>query len=219
MNRSQSEIAALILENRIAEIFISLPAKIVSYDFATQKASVKPLINDKYSDGKTKVLPIINNVPVQFPSSQEAIVHYPINAGLEVTLLFSQRSLEEWLDNGGEVVPDDPRINNLTDAIAIVGRLKPFGVPSLAENNDDFLIKFKNSKIVLKKNGDAEITATNVSIIATKTTINGDLEATGTIKAAGNIESQADIKASDKSFLGHIHSGVTSGSSNTGGIV
>jgi phage baseplate assembly protein gpV len=46
--------------------------------------------------------------------------------------------------------------------------------------------------------------------------IDGDVEITGKIDVAGNVTSAADVRASGKSLVGHVHGGVTPGGGTTG---
>jgi len=57
--------------------------------------------------------------------------------------------------------------------------------------------------------GDATITAPNVKVVG-NVQVQGDVNVTGTISATG------DVKAGSISLNSHVHSGVESGSSNTG---
>ena len=210
-----TELLNIIVSNKIAEMHICMPAKIISYDFTTRKASVQPALNQKFNDDEVLVLPVIHNVPVMQPSSGGASINFPVKEGNTVLLTFSERSLEEWLKNGNQVTPDDARQNNLTDAIAHIG-LKPFSEISEAENNDDLLISFSGSKIRLKPGGVIEAETSQINLIANNVVVTGKL-------TAANLEATSEIKSATaliggKVFATHTHSGVTSGPSITGPV-
>lgn len=224
-----TELLNIIVSNRIAEMHICMPAKIISYDFATRKASVQPALNQKFNDDEVIVLPVIHNVPVMQPSSGGASVNFPVKEGNTVLLTFSERSLEEWLKDGKQVTPDDARQNNLTDAVAHIG-LKPFSEISDAENNDDLLISFSGSKIRLKPDGVVEAEASEINLIADNVNITApdvnidasNVVVTGKLTAA-NLEATSEMKSATaliggKAFATHTHSGVTSGPSTTGPV-
>ena len=207
-----TELLNTIVSNKIAEMHIAMPAKIVSYDFATRRASVQPAVDRKYNDDEILVFPIIHSVPVLQPSSGGASVNFPVKVGDSVLLTFSERSLEQWLQDGKQSAPDDARQNNLTDAIAHIG-LKPFSEISSAENNDDLSIVFAGSKIILKPNGVIKAEASNINI-------SGNINITGKLTAQ-NLEAISQIKGAtalidDKDFATHTHIGVTVGSGITG---
>lgn len=207
-----------------------MPAKIISYDFTTRKASVQPALNQKFSDDEILVLPIIHNVPVMQPASGGASINFPVKEGNTVLLVFSERSLEQWLQDGKQVTPDDPRQNNLTDAVALIG-MRPFNEVSAAENNDDLLIDFDGSKIRLKPDGVVEAEATEIDLIADNVNITApdvnidatNVTVTGKLTAA-NLEATSEMKSATaliggRNFATHTHSGVTTGPGNTGGVV
>ena len=126
-------------ESQLSELHICLPGKILTYDYTTQKATVKPLLKRRLGDETLQTLPTIVSVPVIWPRSGGAQLVFPVSEDDGVLLLFSERALETWLTLGGDADPADPRMFDLTDAIAIPG-LNPFTVPSLAENETDLFL-------------------------------------------------------------------------------
>lgn len=141
------------INNVLAHVHTALPGSVESYDYKKQKASIKPLLKKTFSDGTVLDLPIINNVPVIFLRSGNASLTFPVNKGDTGLIIFAERSLDTWLSKGGNTAPLDTRRFDLSDGIFIPG-LIPFSNNSLAENNDDILLKYGNSKISIKKNGD-----------------------------------------------------------------
>jgi len=109
----------------LADMRVSCPARVEKYDSAKQQVDVKPLLKESYTaeDGTDVVegLPVITNVPVVFPGGGGYRITFPIQAGDTVLLVFSDRSIDAWLTNGGEAAPVDERRHVLTDAIAIPG--------------------------------------------------------------------------------------------------
>lgn len=130
----------------------AIPAEIVSYDYTQQRADVKPLLNRKYKgEEEGTPLPIITNVPVIFPRGGNFSMHWPLNAGDTILLVFSERSLDEWVYEGGQVTPNDPRMFNLSDAIAIPG-LIPFS-EGTAEDNTNFNLTIGSSRMRISPTG------------------------------------------------------------------
>jgi hypothetical protein len=221
------ELLNIVMANRIADMHICMPGKITEYDYTKQRAKVQPALNQTYNDGEEIVLPIIHNVPVIHPAAGGASITFPVNVGDNVLLVFSERSLEEWLNVGDKVTPDDPRQNNLTDAVAHLG-LNPFSTTSPAANNTDLLIKYDGSEVKLKPSGIIDINATEANITTPNLNITGDVDITGDVTISGkvtaaNVEATAELKGATaliggKDFATHTHSGVTSGPSNTGPV-
>lgn len=147
-----TELLRLAVESGLSDIHTCLPGTVESYDFATQKASVKPSIKKAYRDGETASMPVIEGVPVVFPRSGGASLTFPVESGDGVLLLFSERSLENWLQQGGEQEPGDPRRMDLSDAIAIPG-LYSFAEDGPAANNTDVQLQYKGGQFVINQDG------------------------------------------------------------------
>ena len=156
--RSLSEPLLRAVDQALTDIRVCLPARIESYDHTTQRAEVTPLLRRAYVDGETDSMPVIAGVPVVWPRSGGASLTMPVRRGDGVMLVFSDRSLDRWLVQGGEVTPDDRRKHDLSDAIAIPG-LYSFADQSPQDNNDDVLLQYAGSSLRMKADGDIEITA------------------------------------------------------------
>ena len=134
---------------------VAMPGVVIEYDPATQKCSVQPSIKRVYDDGTTVNLPIITNVPVAFPRAGKAFISLPIKADDTVLLIFSQRSIDKWLSQGGVVKADDPRMHSLSDAVAIAG-VYPF-TDSIDASADHIRIQNDKSIIDVKADGTYQI--------------------------------------------------------------
>lgn len=108
-----------------ADLRVSMPARVEKYDDATQLADVQPLLKESYTDeeGERAIarLPVITNVPVVFPGGGGMRITFPVRAGDTVMLVFSDRSIDSWLAQGGEATPEDERRHHLSDAVAWPG--------------------------------------------------------------------------------------------------
>lgn len=140
------------IQSQISDMHTCMPAKITEYSHETQKAKVKPTLIKRYKDKTLQELPEITNVPVIFPRSKNFSMHWPLSSGDPVMLLFSERSLDQWLNTGKEGAPLDTRKFDLSDAIAIPG-LYSFAEPSPAPDNDNFYIEMGKSKLKLSSDG------------------------------------------------------------------
>lgn len=186
------ELSFVVKEAVKAELMqtrVCLPARIVSYDPATQNASVEPLIKKEYiKDDELLNLPIINNVPVLTLGAVggDAFIHFPLKAGDTGIIIICDRSLDIWLSGSGQIIdPKDTRIHDINDSVFIPG-LRPFPGAINGLNSDDYSLGFGDSIITFKPNGDIEID----SSAATKINSIGDVEIT-----APNIKGTAAVKA------------------------
>lgn len=160
-----------LVKGMLAGVHTCMPGKIESYDHTKQKASVKPLLKRKYIDGSETSFPVISEVPVIFLRSGDASLTFPVSVGDPVLLLFSERTMDQWLSRGVESSSLVERQFSLNDAIAIPG-LIPFSSDSESSNNTDVELIFKGQKIVIKPNGDIEIGSSSLQSLMTKAAMN-----------------------------------------------
>lgn len=127
LNTQQGEtptLARVILdtiENRLCDLHVSLPGKVLSYDPGTQKAKIQLQIKRKYVDGTDVEIPPVVDVPVAWPRAGKSYLHLPLKAGHQVMVVFSERSLDEWKEQGGSQAPEIFRKHSYSDAWAIPG--------------------------------------------------------------------------------------------------
>lgn len=125
------EIIAELMAATLGRIETTIPARVVSYDSATQTVTAKPSVSGRYQDSETGelvpyALPTVANVPVWFPAGAGGSLTFPLAPDDDVLLICASRSLDEWKSSGAaECVPQDTRRHDLTDAIALPG-LRPF---------------------------------------------------------------------------------------------
>ena len=178
---------------------VSLPVRVEKYDFSKQMVDVKPLIKKEYKqDSRIVSLPIISSVPVNFPSSDggNCSIVLPIKTGDLGYIIVCDRSIDKWLSGDGkEVVPEDIRIHNMTDAIYIPG-LRPFANPLTIENGDDLFIVNTDSKIQIAPGG--KVLLENV-ISKIEMSEGGDIDidapASDVNVSSNNITATATVKA------------------------
>jgi hypothetical protein len=135
MSGELPEVLSKAIRNRLAEVHTSMPGRIESYDHRTKKATVKPLINRVYPDGRVDEFPVLNAVPVLLPGTSTGALQFRIRRGTPVALYFSERSMDLWKSQGGLVAPDDRRRFSLSDAFCVPG-LDAFDGGFYPEDND-----------------------------------------------------------------------------------
>jgi hypothetical protein len=120
-----SEVLGRALDARLEDLHVAMPAKVVRYDAAAQQVDVQPLVKGTYLDEQgnrvAESMPVVPCVPVLFPGAGGFRVTFPVTVGDTVLLVFSETSLDTWLQHGDEVDPADERRHHLSDAIAIPG--------------------------------------------------------------------------------------------------
>lgn len=124
----------------IARVHTSMPGVIVEYDETAQKVVVQPVLRGRYKDAagvlQDEKLPPIPSVPVAWPAGNGYSITWPLVPGDYVTLLFAERSTDEFRATGeDDIAPADLRRHSLSDAVAYPGGL-PFSHPLPATGYD-----------------------------------------------------------------------------------
>lgn len=108
-----------IVQRHLRGQWHALPGKVVSFNAATLRASVKPSVKnpiiDENDERVVESLPTIPGVPVAFPPGYLAT----LAPGDNVLLVFCSASIDTWLTRGTEVDPFNKWRGSLSDAIAI----------------------------------------------------------------------------------------------------
>lgn len=132
-----------MIDAKLAAVHVSMPAKIISYNSAKQRAVVQPVVRRYYTSEEgvqiAEKLPAIEGVPVTFLGAGEYSLTFPLAAGVTGLLVFGECSLDKWLTTGAsDVDPDDPRRNALSDAMFYPG-LRSFA-DATAQVADDAMV-------------------------------------------------------------------------------
>ena len=191
-----AEVLQAAIRAELLDVHTMLPCKVKSYASETQKASIIPLLRKKYRDESIVDLPVINDVPVQWPSGGEAFIHLPLAAGDTGIAIFCEKSLDIWLSgSGGVVSPEDPRHHDISDAVFIPG-VKTFKTALNGVIGTSIHIKHGSAEVELTSSGDVNILGGNINL------------GNGAEKAV-----LGDTLAS--LYAAHTHAGVMSGPSVT----
>lgn len=107
------------------QIRVALPGIIHSFNPETVTAEVQPAIKSvqRNNDGvtTTRDYPLLVDVPVIFPRGGGATLTFPVKTGDECLVIFADRAIDFWWQNGGVQEPVDFRMHGLGDAFAIIG--------------------------------------------------------------------------------------------------
>lgn len=115
------ELVQTMIDRSLTETHTCLPGIVESFDEATQLAKVNPAIKRLARASGSVAIPPILDVPVVFPSAGGYSITFPVSAGDEVLLVFSERAIDNWLSQGGVHDPYAVRKHDYTDAFAIIG--------------------------------------------------------------------------------------------------
>jgi hypothetical protein len=107
------------------ELNTSMPGIIKEYDPATRTATVQPAMKRTTVDNKNPRRPLLLEVPVIFPYSGTKGITFPLEVDSPCLLVFSQRSIDDWVTKREEGVVTDTRLHDINDAFCIPGPNSP----------------------------------------------------------------------------------------------
>lgn len=137
-----AEVILTGIKTQLMQLHTCMPGTVQAYDKIKQTVDVLPAFQGIQTiTGDPLETPIISDVPVVFFGSALGQFKFKLEKGDKVLLVFAQRSLENWLEKGGQNDPEDERMHALTDALAL-----PWAFES---NGPDLLSLFTDTLDVL----------------------------------------------------------------------
>lgn len=213
-------------------IRVALPATVVSFNVTAQTVVVQPAITELARTAgviKPVALPQIQDVPISLPRAGGFGLTLPIQPGDECLLVFADTCLDAWWQSGAASGPQNQvanRRHHLSDAVALIGLWSQPNTLSSYSTNSAQLRSDDGSTIVDIKEGQVTVTAATVDVNATTANVAASSTATvsgATVNVSGSsavhISGNANTTIEGRNFLNHTHSGVSSGSSNSGPVV
>lgn len=111
------ELLRTALDSRLLDLHTAMPGTIVSYDDATQTATVQPGIWRSLDD-TLETLPAIPSVPIAWPAGGGMGLKFPLEKGDAVMLVFSEASFTTWRTSGQVSDPSDESRHSLSYPLA-----------------------------------------------------------------------------------------------------
>lgn len=165
------------------DVFASLNCvkigQITAFDGETKTATIQILFKRQLPDGKAVSYPVLLDCPVFTLQGGGGLLQMPIAAGDQCIVLFSDRCIDNWYQNGSQAVPSSTRMHDMSDGIALVG--------INALNSD--LPTYPTDRVTLSYQGTSfEVTSTGwnfVGVGGAEITIDDDIDLTA--NAGGEI--------------------------------
>ncbi|WP_434462869.1 Gp138 family membrane-puncturing spike protein [Serratia plymuthica] len=222
---------------------VAMPGIIQSFDAVAVTATIQPAVKAsvRQPDGTVAsvAMPLLVDVPVEFPRGGGVTLTFPIKPGDECVVEFADRCIDYWWQNGGVQEPVDPRQHHLADAFARVGpqsqakKISGISTSAAQLRTDDgaaFIEINPGShavtvttpgKLTASAQGGTEINSPEI-VLNGNVTINGNLSqgmgaGGGTATMLGPVNVTNDVNAGGISLQTHKHSGVETGGGQTGG--
>lgn len=168
------------------QMMFCLPGKVVAFNPEDQTAQIQCGLQRRDAKGVAITIPIIDAVPVQFPGDNDFYLWHEVKPGCEGLIHFSQRSIDEWRDRGGPVLPADRRMLAPQDAFFVPGfRSRKNSVPNF--RNEGAGISNKDGTTYLwAKPGEVEVVAeTAAKVTAPTIVLTGHVQVIGPLTLAG----------------------------------
>ncbi|WMT13137.1 phage baseplate assembly protein V [Serratia fonticola] len=238
------EVFELGINTAVSKARSAAPGIIQSFDPATVTCVVSLSLKANYSgrgNATSEVapeLPLLVDVPVVFPRGGGVTLTFPVKAGDECLVVFADRCIDFWWQNGGSQERVDNRMQDLSDAFVIPGpqsqvqKISGISTSAAQLRTDDGAAFIEldpgshavnvttTGKLTASALGGTEINSPEI-VLNGNVTINGNLsqgmgEGGGTATMLGPVNVTNDVTAGGKSLMDHTHGGVETGSGNTG---
>ncbi len=205
---SDAEVIADAIESALLDVHVGLPGKVQTYNSATQTATVELQVkralptDDPTTPYTTEDLPVLENIPVQFPRTNSFALTFPLAAGDTGLVVFSEVSIDQWRSKGLNTTPGDIGRHTLTGGV-----FQPGLVP-VARAITDII----GSDLVLGKIGGAQVrvkTGGTIEAVSSAGPTADDF-----VAMAGKVLTELNKIAT--ALSSHTHTGVTTGSGTSG---
>ena len=191
------------LSNLQSQIWTAFPAIVQSVDLTAMTLVATPAIKGVATNSSGQqsyqIMPQLVDVPICFPSAGGFSLTLPIAKGDEVLIVISSRCMDAWWQSGGIQQPIELRMHDLSDGFAIPG---PRSQPRVVTG-----ISSANARLV-NDTGTVYLEITPLGAI--------NMVAPTGVSITGNVVISGTLEIDGIPFATHVHSGVTSGGSNTG---
>lgn len=174
-----------------------LPAKVISYNDATNKAVIQPLVMIGTTDNRKISRASVSNIPVYRFGGGGFFMRFPIKAGdlgwlkandRDISLIFQRGGQQDW--------PNTARLHKFSDAMFFPDTFKDWVIDG-ANSNAAVWQSIDGNTCISLHNGKVEITAANIKLV-------GNVETVGTLTNNGV-------------NVGSTHRHANSGGTGTGG--
>ncbi|HBW0909947.1 TPA: translation initiation factor IF-2 [Klebsiella pneumoniae] len=209
---SSNEVNDVIMKSVKKTLRVAMPGVIQSFDPENLTCVVEISVFSVKPEGKSVdrldvdnvFYPLILDAPVIFPRGGGVTLTFPVKEGDECLVVFADRCIDFWWQNGNVQNGSRGRMHDYSDAFVIPGpqsqAKKISGISTTAAQlrTDD-----GSAFIEIASNG-------AVTINSPQTIVNGPFHVNGEITSTG------DQTAAGISQIDHTHGGVESGGSSTG---
>lgn len=193
-----SGVLSTVIKKHLQNIDGQLPAQVISYDRATNRATVQPLITRLTTDGQPFERGVISSVPVVALGGGGFYLNFPLVAGDRGWIEASDRDISLFMQGDTMAKPNTLRLHSFSD-----GRFVPDIMGSYDYDAGD-----DGKLVIASKDGQTKITLSpdTIQMKAQKVDIQGDVVTINGVE----ITPDSHITAAGASldgieFADHIH--------------
>ena len=175
------------VDDPLSQLNTAMPGIVTEVNETKRTVNVQTQFKRRYRDETEPVdMGIIPNVPIMDFGAGEASIHIPVAVGDSVQLLFNQRSIDKWLEQGK---PSDPGFIHrfeLKDAVAIPGLRHKNNQTATKGDPDSLTIQNGDAFIEMTKDGKFKITGVGgVDVLSELASLAGTLSSATAITHVG----------------------------------
>lgn len=210
--KTMSDAVGVAIHNKLKLVNTAIPGYFLKFDPATQLAEIQVSIERVNVNGEAERWSPIIQCPVHFTGC-DFVLEHQIDIGAEGLIIFSQRCIDAWVDQGGVAPNPVQHFHDSNDAMFIPGiRSQPNKITSFS--NDGMRLRNKDGSnfIWLKSDGTAEITVSELKING-NVTHKGDTNHTGSTTQTGDV-----TQTGDNNVTGTVSATVAVNSPSFGGM-
>lgn len=196
-----------------------LPAKVIAYDRATNRAQVQPLILMVTTENEQVQRAQIASVPVLQIGGGGFVMSFPIKTNDLGWIKANDRDISLFKKNYAQSPPNTQRKHKFADAVFIPDSFMRDVVIN-GEDEENLVIQTLDGTVRIALWEDkVKITAPEIILDTPETTCTGNLTVNGNLDVDGDAVIIGEATISSIEFTTHIHSGVQPGAGNTGAPV
>lgn len=195
------------------EVDDCLPAKVVSYDRAKNRACVQILVSVVGTGGEVIPRAQVQSVPVFTYSGGGFLINFPCKAGDHGWLKAADRDTSLHLQNGQAAKPNTKRLHSFEDGMFIPDMVQGYTIAG--EDADSLVIQNTSGSVRVALSDTAinlAVGGSSVKVTEGHIDVVGQLTVTGGMAVSGAM-TNGGVNVGNT----HTHSGVQTGLENTGG--
>lgn len=160
-----------------------LPASVVSYDRASNRATVQPLIQMVDTDGRSITRAQNTNVPVLTLGGGGFLISFNLPQGSLGWIKASDRDISLFLQQYSIEAPNTGRLHSFEDGLFIPDIMTGYNISD--DDNDSMVIQSTDGNVTISLNPSRiKLTAPDIEITG-DTEINGNANITGNVTSSG----------------------------------